>query len=142
FVQLAGTGPVRLAVVECTDALDLRATAQWSEPATAALAADVTLVELAGNPEHSRFTITLDPRGGGSLYQGIVALEATTIGRLLEHYLTTSEQLRSRVVLATRNGVAAGLLVQRLPGSTAADDVTWTRVERLIDAVESDVLLA
>src|SRR3954469_19368700 len=29
IVQLAGTGPVRLAVVECSDALDIRATAQW-----------------------------------------------------------------------------------------------------------------
>ena len=39
ILQLAGVGPVRLAVVECSDALDLRATAQWSELATAALAA-------------------------------------------------------------------------------------------------------
>jgi molecular chaperone Hsp33 len=142
IVQLAGTGPVRLAVVECTDALDLRATAQWSEPATASLAADATLVELAGNPEQSRFTITLDPRGGGSLYQGIVALEATTIGRLLEHYLTTSEQLQSRVVLATRDGIAAGLLLQRLPGSSAHDDTTWARVDAAIDALVPDALLA
>ena len=141
IVQLASAGPVRLAVVECSDALDLRATAQWSETA-AELPADATLAALAGGREQGRLTITLDPRGGGSLYQGIVALEATTIARLIEHYLTTSEQLRSRIVLATRDGVAAGLLVQRLPGSTAVDDATWSRVERLVDAVESDVLLA
>jgi molecular chaperone Hsp33 len=141
ILQLASTGPVRLAVVECSDALDLRATAQWNEPATAALAADATLVELAGDPEQSRFTITLDPRGGGSLYQGIVALEATTIERLLEHYLTTSEQLQSRVVLEARDGVAAGLLLQRLPGSSAHDDATWARVEASINALATDALL-
>lgn len=142
IVQLAGGSPVRLAVVECTDALDLRATAQWDERATAALAADATLIELAGNREQSRLTITLDPRGGGSLYQGIVALEATTTARLLEHYLTTSEQLQSRVVLATRDGIAAGLLLQRLPGSAAHDDATWTRVEASIAAQTPDSLLA
>ena len=31
IAQLAGNGPVRLAVVECTDALDVRATAQWRD---------------------------------------------------------------------------------------------------------------
>ena len=142
ILQLASAGPVRLAVVECSDALDLRATAQWSEPATAALGPDATLVELADDPEQSRFTITLDPRRGGSLYQGIVALEATTIERLLEHYLTTSEQLQSRVVLETRDGIAAGLLLQRLPGSSAHDDATWARVEASVDALSPDSLLA
>jgi molecular chaperone Hsp33 len=142
IVQLAGVGPVRLAVVECSDVLDLRATAQWNEPAVAALAADATLIDLAGDRAQSRFTITLDPRGGGSLYQGIVALEATTIARLIEHYLTTSEQLQSRVVLQTRDGVAAGLLLQRLPGSSAHDDATWARLETSVDALAPDSLLA
>ena len=31
IVQLQGDGPVRLLVVECNDALDLRATAQWDD---------------------------------------------------------------------------------------------------------------
>src|SRR5205085_5553559 len=87
ILQLASAGPVRLAVVECTDALDLRATAQWNDATTSALPANATLAALAGAPGQGRLTITLDPRGGGSLYQGIVALEATTIARLIEHYL-------------------------------------------------------
>jgi molecular chaperone Hsp33 len=142
IVQLVGVGPVRLAVVECTDVLDLRATAQWSKPAISALSADATLIDLAGDRKQSRLTITLDPRGGGSLYQGIVALEATTIARLLEHYLTTSEQLQSRVVLQTRDGVAAGLLLQRLPGSSAQDDATWARLDASVDALAPGSLLA
>ena len=133
---------MRLAVVECSDALNLRATAQWNEIETAALAADATLADLAGDPRQSRFTITLDPRGGGSMYQGIVALEATTIAHLLEHYLTTSEQLMSRVVLATRDGAAAGLLLQRLPGSSANDGLAWSRAVASMDALSPDELLA
>jgi molecular chaperone Hsp33 len=140
IVQLASAGPVRLAVVECSDALDLRATAQWNQAATAALPDDATLSALAGGREQGRMTITLDPRGGGSMYQGIVALEATTIARLIEHYLTTSEQLQSRVVLATRDGIAAGLLLQRLPASSADDDATWSRVQDSIVATALDVL--
>lgn len=142
IVQVASAGPVRLAVVECSDALDLRATAQWNDAATAALGADATLAALAGGGKQGRLTITLDPRGGGPMYQGIVALEATTIARLIEHYLTTSEQLQSRVVLATRDGIAAGLLVQRLPGATPADEAAWARVAGSVDALDPDVLLS
>jgi len=142
IVQLASAGPVRLAVVECNDALDIRATAQWNDAATAALRSDATLAALAGGSHQGRLTITLDPRGGGSMYQGIVALEATTIARLIEHYLATSEQLQSRVVLVTRDGAAAGLLVQRLPGASPTDEATWTRVESLVDALAADALLA
>ncbi|HEY4138649.1 MAG TPA: Hsp33 family molecular chaperone HslO [Casimicrobiaceae bacterium] len=141
IVQLAGVGPVRLIVVECNDALDIRATAQWND-AAAALHSDATLAELAGGQNQGRLTITLDPRSGGSLYQGIVTLEATTSARLIEHYLTTSEQLQSRVVLTTHDGAAAGLLVQRLPGTSSSDEATWAHVELLLDALAPDALLA
>jgi len=141
IVQLASAGPVRLIVVECNDALDIRATAQWND-AAATLRPDATLAELAGGQNQGRLTITLDPRSGGSLYQGIVALEAATSARLFEHYLTTSEQLQSRVLLTTRDGVAAGLLVQRLPGTSSTDEATWARIESLLDALAPDALLA
>jgi molecular chaperone Hsp33 len=141
LAQLAGDGPVRLAVVECSDALDLRATAQWDARRTDALPREATLAALAGGPAHGRLTITLDPRGAGSLYQGIVALEATNIGGLIEHYLSTSEQLPSRLMLAVRDGAVAGLLLQRLPSSGSADDATWARLSSHIDAVASDALL-
>jgi len=48
IVQLQGVGPARLLVVECNDALELRATAQWDEASTAAFGPDATLAELAG----------------------------------------------------------------------------------------------
>jgi redox-regulated HSP33 family molecular chaperone len=46
--------------------------------------------------------LTLDPKGAGTMYQGIVALESGSIAGLIEHYLATSEQLQSRMVLAAR----------------------------------------
>ena len=42
---------------------------------------------LAGDPARSRLAITLDPKDGSPLYQGIVALEAASIAALIEHYL-------------------------------------------------------
>ena len=103
IVQLAGPGPVRLAVVECDHLLALRATAQWDREALATMAADATLVELAGDGDAARLAITLDPEEG-PIYQGIVALEAGSVASLLEHYLASSEQLASRLALAVPDG--------------------------------------
>ncbi len=125
-VQLQGDGPVRLLVVECTADLTLRATAQWNAAAEA-LPRDASLAELAGGPAHSRLAISLDPKDGTPIYQGIVALEATSIALLIEHYLTKSEQIDSALAIAASGEHARGLLLQRLPGAGPHDDATWAR---------------
>lgn len=140
IVQLQGDGPVRLLVVECDATLSVRATAQWKD-AAAALKEDASLVDLAGGPDHGRLAITLDPKDGGPIYQGIVALEAASIATLIEHYLVTSEQIDSRMTLATEGTRVRGLLLQRLPGATAADDATWQRAAARIDVLSSAALL-
>jgi len=146
IVQLQGSGPVKLLVVECNDALELRATAQWEEQRTAAFGPDATLAELAGGTTEGRLVITLDSKGNGTLYQGIVTLETTSIASLFEHYLATSEQLASRLVLATDAGRAAGLLLQRLPGATTAAESgpedTWTRASDRMSQLDPVTLLA
>jgi molecular chaperone Hsp33 len=140
IVQLQGDGPVRLLVVECDAALTLRATAQWGDAAIA-LPADASLAQQAGGPEHGRLVITLDPKDGGPVYQGIVALEATSIASLIEHYLTTSEQIDSRMVLAAEGNRVRGLLLQRLPGTATEEDATWSRAVAQIDVCAPGELL-
>ena len=146
IVQLQGEGPVRLLVVECNDALQLRATAQWDAERTAALGSEATLAELAGGASKGRLVITIDPKGNGTLYQGIVTLETTSIAALIEHYLSTSEQLASRLVLATDAGRAVGLLVQRLPVADAVDGAvtgaTWTRASDRVAQIDPATLFA
>ena len=118
-MQLAGDGPVRLLVVECTDALLLRATAQWdAASAPRALGADATLAELAGGAGARTADDHARSEGAGTMYQGIVALEAASRrGICSSTTSSTSEQLPSRLLLATRDGTAAGLLLQRLPSA-------------------------
>jgi len=146
IVQLQGVGPVRLLVVECNDALELRATAQWDEASTAAFGPDATLAELAGGATQGRLVITLDSKGNGTTYQGIVTLETSSVAGLIEHYLATSAQLASRLVLVTDDGRAAGLLVQRLPGDGAVTpsepDDAWARAAEQAARIEPVLLLA
>lgn len=140
-VQLQADGPLRLLVVECDAALSLRATAQWND-AAAMLPREASLCELAGGPEHGRLAITLDPRDGGPIYQGIVALEAVSIATLIEHYLEASEQVGSRLVLAATGEGVRGLLLQRLPGGRTEDDAAWLAAARRAEAFAPGALPA
>jgi molecular chaperone Hsp33 len=138
IAQLSGDGPVRLLVVECSHTLQMRAMAQWNDARIAALGPQPSLADLAGGAQSGRLVLTLDPKGAGSMYQGIVALESRSVAGLIEHYLATSEQLQSRLVL---NAGGAGLIVQRLPGSAEADDATWERVTARVGGSEGSAFL-
>lgn len=127
IVQLSGDGPVRLLVVECNDALEMRATAQWDAERVAALGRDASLADLAGG-SRGRLTLSLDPRNGGALYQGIVGLDATSIAASIEHYLDASEQVQSRMWLRDGDDAVHGVMLQRLPGHDAASGAAWTRI--------------
>jgi len=145
ILQLHGAGILRLLVVECDAALCLRATAQWD----GAVGDDALLADLAGAAGGGRMVLTLDPKDGGPLYQGVVALEGGSVAALFEHYLAVSEQIESRLWLRAGGGRACGLLLQRMPGAADSDAATWQRAARApaaaaaaFDAADAHALLA
>lgn len=147
IVQLQGDGPVRLLVVECDASLTLRAMAQWSDEIDR-LPRDASLAVLAGGAK-GRLVITLDPRNGEPLYQGIVALEAASIAALIEHYLETSEQIPSRMLIAREEERVRGMLLQKLPGadeplegSGISNDALWRHASLRAGAIDPATLLA
>ncbi len=129
-LQLHGAAMLKLLVIEATGALELRATAQWEGE----IADGAQLRDLAGRGDGSRMVLTLDPKDGSPLYQGVVALEGGTVAALFEHYLATSEQIDSRLWLRAERGRARGLLVQRMPAAGEADAQPWQRAARAVDA--------
>ena len=125
-LQMHGDGPVKLAVAETQPDLSFRVTAtvQGEVPADAGLEA---MLNVHGN---GRCAITLDPQTrlpGQQPYQGVVPLfgdrrePLQKLSQVLEHYMLQSEQLDTCLVLAANDEVAAGLLIQRLPISGAAN---------------------
>ena len=129
-LQVFGDGPVKLAVAEVQPDLSFRTTATvvGEVPAGAQLQA---LLNVHGQ---GRCAITLDPKDrfpGQQPYQGVVPLFNISDGdqreplqqvqQVLEHYMLQSEQLDTRLVLAANDGVAAGLLIQRLPVAGAGN---------------------
>jgi molecular chaperone Hsp33 len=131
-IQAKGHGPVRLLVVECTSRQTLRAIAQWQGEIRPA-----PLAELLGD---SRLAITIEPEEGAR-YQGIVEIDAPTFGEALEHYFERSEQLTTRVWLATDPARAAGMLLQQLPGQPWQDSDDWVRLTHLGSTLSRQELL-
>jgi molecular chaperone Hsp33 len=131
IMQMHGSGPVSLLVVECENGRALRATAKWrGEPEPGPLAA------LLGQ---GRFAITLAAGPGKQSYQGIVDLEGSSVAAVLEHYLRRSEQIESRLWLAVDEQRAAGLLLQKLPHPGEAED--WQRAQQLAQTLTAQELL-
>jgi molecular chaperone Hsp33 len=133
IMQMHGSGPVKLLVVECTSDLHLRATAKWDgDPVGASIG------ELLGQ---GRFVITLAAKDGTHNYQAAVALEGADIAQVLRHYMLNSEQLDTRLWLATDAMRACGMLLQKLPGEAVADADAWQRATVLAATVTSRELL-
>ena len=119
-LQIAGDGPVKLAVVEVQPDLSLRATATvMGEVADASSLSSMINVNNKG-----RCAVTLDPKDkfpGQQPYQGVVPLfddhrqPIEKLSSVIEHYMLQSEQLDTTMVLAANDAVAAGLLIQRIP---------------------------
>src|SRR5215475_6706527 len=78
IMQVQGTGPVKLIVVECTSDNTMRATAKWDGDLP-----EGAFRELVGN---GRFVITIAPTGAKQSYQGVVELEGGSVAAVLEHY--------------------------------------------------------
>jgi molecular chaperone Hsp33 len=135
ILQLQGSGPVKLIVVECTSEQTLRATAKWADELPDHGAG---LAELLGD---GRFVITLVPADGRQSYQGVVAIDPAGVAASLEHYMQRSEQLETRLWLAAGEERAAGLLLQKLPEREDADEDSWNRATQLAATVTVPELL-
>ena len=140
-LQIQGKGPIKLLVVECSGVgdLQLRATAKWSGELGRG-----SVVDLIGE---GLFVITLDPKDGKQVYQGIVELEGKSVSEMLEIYMARSEQLETRLWLAANGHCAAGMLLQKLPdqpdqsGQHGQDADTWQRATLLANTLTPEELL-
>jgi molecular chaperone Hsp33 len=133
IMQMQGEGPVRLLVVEVTSEHTLRATAKWEgEIESSGIRA------LLGD---GKFVITIAPESGKQAYQGVVSLDGDTVSEVLEHYMAKSEQLDTRLWLASDESKAGGMLLQRLPDHPEYDEDAWNRATTIGETITSKELL-
>jgi molecular chaperone Hsp33 len=159
IIQAQSKGPISLLVVECSSNLTVRATVKLSvEPFE--IDPNAMLADLLDAANTGRLVITLDPsdrQPGQAPYQGIVALQQDHEGiaipvknaaEAIMLYMRHSEQLETRIWLASNEHVVGGLLLQRLPNSgghvhldpqAAAEG--WSRIQALGETITNDELL-
>ncbi len=132
-IQLNGSGPVSMLVIDCTESLYIRGMAkcaQHIEPQS--------VPNLLG---HGQLLLTLDMPSMRESYQSIVPLDGNNIAEIFEHYFKQSEQLPSRLFLITTHQTIFGLLLQKLPDADQQDPDGWTRAEALAATVLDQTLL-
>ncbi|MBB5204069.1 molecular chaperone Hsp33 [Inhella inkyongensis] len=147
ILQMAGDGPVKLAVAEARTDLSYRATANVTGAVPQLGAQGFNLADLLNVHGGGRCAITLDPDDrpqGVQPYQGVVPLndeQAGRFGRLaeaVEQYMKLSEQLDTKIMLAADGHSAAGLLIQRMPlageGNLEGGGLDAERAAELADA--------
>jgi molecular chaperone Hsp33 len=146
-LQLQGNGAVGLLVAQCTHDFRYRALARSQGDGAATSLTPEVFRWLVG--EEGRLTVTIEAEERELRYQGVVPLTGHSLAACIEQYFASSEQLPTRVRLAADAQQAAGLLVQRLPGSggvaaDSADDEAgsaWGDAQASLEAVTAADLL-
>jgi molecular chaperone Hsp33 len=130
-LQIRGTGPLELLVVEANSKHEIRGTARQ----VGKIDEQAVLQQIFGSDV---LVITIKTEGAEP-HQGIAPLRGINLSDALEYYFATSEQLPTHFWLACDAKNASGMLVQKIPGKLKDDDA-WDRALHLASTVTDDEL--
>jgi molecular chaperone Hsp33 len=126
-LQILGGSALQMLVMQVTSELDIRGMAAVTDNAGASDFADLT--------RNAKCAVTVD--SGGKPYQGIVEIDEFSLAASLEHYFARSMQVPSHIALVADDDVAAGILLQRVPGERIDPD-DWLRLRLLVQTLTVD----
>ena len=131
-LQIQGRGALPLLYAQCTSDGAVRGLARYASD----IAPDFAMPDL---PEDTTLAITIDQQGS-QRYQGIVPLVGEQLSEAYEAYFARSEQIKTRIWLATSETAAAGLMIQRMPGAPDEADY-WDHISHLAATITDPELL-
>jgi molecular chaperone Hsp33 len=123
-LQILGGSALQMLVMQVTSELDIRG--------MAAVAEKVGASDFAGLTRDAQCAVTVD--SGGNPYQGIVEIVDISLAASLEHYFDRSMQVPSHIALVADDKVAAGILLQQVPGERIDPD-DWHRLRLLVQTL-------
>ncbi len=141
-LQVQGKGPVNLLVVEVTDNLKLRGVAKTNQIITEQITAD----ELLGD---GQILVTIENSHTKTHFQSYVERTGDSLITSFEVFFSQSEQLPTKLWIASNPSSLAAVMIQKLPDSDDIDKDGWDRIMSLATTVsdkelchlESDELL-
>ena len=141
-LQATSDGAISTLLGECAQRHLIRGIARLSE------ATETAETPSLGN---GRLAISLIP-DSGEMHQGVVELAGNSIEESIEHYFLNSEQLPTRLALASDDKGISAILLQRLPDSSPLPsgetlsvkdiDLNWERLEILFKTNTAKELLS
>ena len=132
ILQIRGNGPLHLLVVQATSDNTVRGIARWQSEVP-----EGSLKDMFGD---ATMVITIEPEAGEP-YQGIIELKGDVLANGIEAYFQQSEQLPTRLWLASDDDACAGFLLQELPGDND-DKLDWEHHEHLAATLKDEELIS
>lgn len=133
-LQITGSGPLSMLVMQCNTDLQLRGLAVARSGSE-----KLPFTDLATD---ARCAITIRSKAMEQPYQGIVEVAEATLAASLENYYERSAQVPSHLVLVADNNVCGGLLLQQMPDRERAGADDWRRLGLLAATLCVDDLLS
>jgi len=132
-LQVQGQGPVNLLVVEVTHELKLRGVAKTNQKITQQITAD----QLLGN---GKILVTLENTQTDTLFQSYVERTESSLIESFENFFSQSEQLPTKLWIASDELSLSGVMIQKLPDSNSIDPDGWNRITSLTTTITNEEL--
>lgn len=133
-LQFQGDTRLPLILVQCDHELNIRAYAKCTE--------GLEIIDYATAFLQGQMVLTISQDNQTQAYQSLVPIQATSMAENLMAYFAQSEQIPTKVWLAVSEDMAAGMLLQLMPGQDSAQrEQFWEYAVQLGQTVREDELL-
>ncbi|MCL9683764.1 Hsp33 family molecular chaperone HslO [Legionella maioricensis] len=133
-LQFQGDERLSLLLVQCDHELNIRAFAKYAE--------HLEVIDYATAFLQGQMVLTISPHNQTQIYQSMVPIQSTSMSENLMTYFAQSEQIATRVWLAVNEEMAAGMLLQLMPGQdTIQREQFWEYAVQLGETVSEQELL-
>ncbi|BCA96973.1 33 kDa chaperonin [Legionella antarctica] len=133
-LQFQGDERLPLLLVQCDHEFNIRAFAKYME--------HLEIIDYATAFLKGQMVLTISPDNQTQIYQSTVPIQATSMSENLMTYFAQSEQIATRVWLAANEEMAAGMLLQLMPGQdTLQKEQFWEYAVQLGQTVSEEELL-
>ena len=145
ILQIHGTAPVTMLVVQATSDGSIRGMANWEGE----IGSDATfndLFQAVDDKAQGMMVISVEPNSKQSeRYQSLVSLEGESLTACFTQYFAQSEQLNTRLWLSVDDNTAAGVMLQSLPTedidiSATTQSEGWNHASILADTIKDEEL--
>ncbi|MGL6036716.1 MAG: Hsp33 family molecular chaperone HslO, partial [Legionella sp.] len=133
-LQFQGDHRLPLLLVQCDHELHIRAYAKYED--------GLTVEDYAGAFLTGQMALTINQFNQTQAYQSVVPIQSTSMSENLMNYFAQSEQIATRVWLAVNEHMAAGMLLQLMPGEDSSErEHFWEYATQLGQTVTEEELL-